>query len=99
MSAIFMFVYMSKLFTAEFLYFFDHQSIVYHANGKQRKIDTVLSEGKRPTFRLQDYWSDFKLPVPPLPPSSSSLRTCKIIDIEYFIEVCSTLLLCNVCIL
>ncbi|KAL3866416.1 hypothetical protein ACJMK2_043717 [Sinanodonta woodiana] len=59
----------------------------YHAGDETNTVMHVLSALKRPPIPAgaTDYWSGYKLHVPPVPPSF--LLGCKIIDIHYYIMI------------
>ena len=45
----------------------------------------VIYKADRPGFEHEDYWTDYKIDVPPIPPSP--FQGTKLIDVDYHIEV------------
>jgi len=62
------------------------QTITYHGKASQKKVDsTVIYEADRPSFEREDYWTDYKIDVPDIPPSP--FRGTKLIDVDYHIKM------------
>jgi len=62
------------------------QTVTYHGKVCQKKMDrNVIYKADRPGFEHEDYWTDYKIDVPPIPPSP--FQGTKLIDVDYHIEM------------
>ena len=57
----------------------------YHAREKTRSVEKEIFTTSRSAFDREDYWSDFKIAVPNVPPSP--FRFNRIIEVGYEIRV------------
>jgi len=62
------------------------QTIIYHAKkNKQKKVTKVIHEASRTGFDHEDYWADYKIDLPFMPPSP--FQGSKLFEVTYHIKM------------